>query len=536
MPQPQPPKRKMEDTSGVLVSSKRVNSLAGLGGPVPSPPLEYEKAIDTDQGSETLEVPVTQCDLLETLPEELVAKIFDHLRGDSGSLFNVSLASQRCQRIGVNALYASVGSAGRCFVRTIVENSNSGLAQKVHSVEWCVKAVKQYPQAHLTARERTEFGNHVSQLQLPNAVEVDNWMNRLTLALDESAQLSIVLLLATNIRELTILSDATLSIGSGRDFDWVNMLIDAACGSPRGLENSFQHLNRFHFEMPLSFIQMPYLACILRLPSLRTFILEGATHPFPISPAEWRCAAASSGVEHIRLDRSFLDSNVVAMLLASCKAVKTFTYEYDSITWEPFSPPPANRWAQHSWSMIGDALRRHEDSLETLTLVDNTDAALMTIVARHFPAFQTGLDYGHLGSLHRFQKLRDVQVPLAAFTSKMSWAPDATEYNAQDFPYSLPSGIEYLDISVDQKEYPGFRPLCGESNALKTLKDAVVANNFPELQRIDVFVEKSAVISRIPLLDPIEVLENKGVDVYFFLGDDYVCLQDLEQDEVAATD
>jgi hypothetical protein len=456
---------------------------------------------------------------LNNIPEELVVGIFNLLRGDSSTFYNISLVNRRCRRIALEPLYSTFSSedilrdagtyvsAGRAFVRSIV--SDGDLAQKVQSLTWVynVNTVVQgvFQKYRPDKKERIAFQLYLNQLRLGHEA-ASMWMDKLYDARREVNQLAIALLRSPNLQELAIYDDSTFPKYSEYDLEWMHVLTHAACGfSPK-----FEQLRNISINVRGAHFRVWAISDILLLPSLRKFSLSGAVESGPLDASLWHCPNSASGVEDLALAQCFFDSRVVAKFLSSCKAIKEFAYSYDSAHWEPlsFGNINANTWAQHSWTTIRAALEKHRDTLQVLKLEDNSDPEIVDVMHLFV------VDHGHLGSLRGFPKLHEIQAPSNTLTSSEVATSDGAPMN---FASRLPRGIRTVKLIFD-----GYMDLLSDyTTPLVALKNGRLDRTLPDLRRVSVCLKDdvNAGLLLHELFEPIKVLKKEGIDVKVMWGE-----------------
>jgi hypothetical protein len=478
--------------------------------------------------------PSTTTGSFDTIPEELVVDIFNLLRGDSASFFNISLVNKRCRRIALEPLYSKFSSqkillhagfhvsAGRAFVRSIVNCVD--LAQKVQSLTWAYnvniatedrdKTLHKYLPDE---KEEIALRSYLSRLQLPE-YQRSMWMNKLQYAHREVNQLAITMLRCPNLRELEVNDETTYPTYQAHDLVWLQLLKDAAGGTPKGLSPMFEHLRSIDISTKGSPFRLATLSCVLRLPSLRRFLLSGAVESSPVPAPGWDCPDSASGVEDLVLHQCFFDSRVVSKLLSSCKAIKHFEYSYDSADWEPLSSSiSASTWAQHSWNIIRAGLEKHQNTLEILKLEDNSDPEIVDIM-RLFV-----LDYGHLGSLREFPRLREIEAPITALTSFDVGTSDGGPHSRGYLASNLPRGLRTVKLIFDDPT--GI--LADYTIPMDSLKNGLLDGTLPDLRQVCVYVnedEETALLNR-DLTRPAQALMKEGIDVEVLWGTNCISLE-----------
>ena len=459
---------------------------------------------------------------LDNIPEELVVDIFNLLRGDSATFYNISLVNRRCRRIALEPLYSTFISedilhdtstcisAGRAFVRSIV--SDGDLAQKVQSLTWAYNVstvvrggLRKY---RPDKKEQIAFRSYVNQLRLGHEA-TSMWMEKLYEGHREVNQLAIALLRSPNLQELVVYDDSTFPRYSRYDLEWMHVLTHATCGfSPK-----FEQLRSISINVKGAHFRFWAISDILQLPSLRRFSLSGAVESGPLDASLWYCPDSASGIEDLVLSQCFFDSKVVAKFLSSCKAIKKFEYSYDSAHWEPlsFGNVNANTWAQHSWTTVRAALEKHRDTLEVLRLEDNSDPEIVDVMHLFF------VDHGHLGSLRGFPMLHEIQAPITALTSSGVLTSDGAPHGPVDLASNLPRGVRAMKLIFDD----AMGLLTDYTIPLNALKNGKLDRTLPDLRHVCVYVrdDVDADLLHHELFGPVEALKKEGIDVKVLWGE-----------------
>ncbi|KAJ4372481.1 hypothetical protein N0V83_004255 [Neocucurbitaria cava] len=171
---------------------------------------------------------------------------------------------------------------------------------------------------------------------------------------------------------------------------------------------------------------------IFRLPSLKTLTLNGFLGPDHMSRRTWDIPDSSSSIQHLRLPWCFIGSEVVLQMLSAIKALKEFDFHYTTEYWRPLSPDtdPACEWAELSFTEMGDAIGKHKESLEELTILAKDDGEMEDMV------YPEGWNAGKIGSLRDFSKLKSLSSHLRMFLYLNEAKDDINKY--------LPAGLERL--------------------------------------------------------------------------------------------
>ncbi|KAI4917557.1 uncharacterized protein J4E92_008951 [Alternaria infectoria] len=201
---------------------------------------------------------------------------------------------------------------------------------------------------------------------------------------------------------------------------WLQIL-NSAVARPVG-----GHLNRFAKLKELNIgsrnLSVEELSCVFRLPSLETLTLEDICQTTPVE--NWSVPESSSSIRKLRLVYAMMDISVIAQMLLTLKALHSFRYQRSIGRWEPFAAEdnPLSIWPEHSWKLLGDALRGHRHSLEAVYATDNSDKDILDVV------YPNGRDVDILGSLRDFPRLKCCHVPVEAFLDPRIGGNDLSLY------------------------------------------------------------------------------------------------------------
>jgi hypothetical protein len=255
--------------------------------------------------------------------------------------------------------------------------------------------------------------------------------------------LNLALNAATDVKELRIkdVSRRPNSFHKQCRFEWIELLVRAAKGTPVSPTKTFAKLKKVNIALGLHTsgqLRLETLSSILQLPSIDDLTFSGFIEAERI--ANWGCPERASNVKKLALENSFLCSDVVAQLLSSCRSLTDFTYFYSSTdNFEPFADvySPKSHWVEHSWTVIGEELQRHKDTLQSLSLFYETDPVIVNFAAEN----GYDVDTGNLGSLQDFKNLKSLSAPIDALVPQDAEPKSLVEH--------LPLGIESLDVRFD---------------------------------------------------------------------------------------
>jgi hypothetical protein len=201
---------------------------------------------------------------------------------------------------------------------------------------------------------------------------------------------------ATNLQTLRLVPDYDAIVAKPSELLWLQLFDQADSGAST---QSFAYLNTL--TIVTSAVYASDLESVFRLPCLESLTLETVYQKSVF--AGWTLAERSSSIKALDLSHCFIDSVALAQLISYPKALEDLTYSYDF-----FCAPDSIRAMDRptlSWPVIGDAVRKHKQSLRRLVLTQNTDAA---------DGDQTSGPSGlaTLGSLRDCHQLRDLETSL----------------------------------------------------------------------------------------------------------------------------
>ena len=116
-------------------------------------------------------------------------------------------------------------------------------------------------------------------------------------------------------------------------------------------------------------------------------------------------SGSSSNIKELVISGAFLCSEAVAAILDAPKALCKFEFRYSHKCFVPLNSEddPKAVWARHSYSLIGEALKKHKTSLVYLYLWDKIDLELLQAYINNSggdPQKITDLTYEGLKTFH----------------------------------------------------------------------------------------------------------------------------------------
>jgi hypothetical protein len=466
-----PSKRARAISSSIKVSHKVPSPIAAIGNPkIPVVPQNPQACLG--EGG---------------IAEELLLNVIQHLRHDRDALAKLCRVDIRCKRIAEELLYNTLGSGygsapSRWYVSVAL---NTVLAKNVRDIS-------------LMFREPTALSEDQSSLRPTR--------NQLVRVLQNISDVRYV-----RIHEVQNLDART--DGLSNKLGWLQLFKDAAIGHAGGLSNRFAHLKELHIRAAT--LSLAQLSAVFCLPSLVSLRLERI---YQTTRAEtWNVPQGSCTVQKLFLASVFMDIEAVEQVLSSMKAVKNVSYHPTTIDWEPYNQnSPKSQLPSQSWTQLGDALRKHKESLEEVETYEHADRELLE------SAYPEGREVGTLGSFKDFPKLRSVSAPIQAFLDIKTGEEDISLY--------LPPQLESFEtcLRVEDENIMTCYP-----SALASLEKVLCPG--PK-SLLTVSFDGDLPFKQLFLWQPIKKLVDAGIQVHTLdgRGGDEVTLddlRDLEADE-----
>jgi len=335
-------------------------------------------------------VPKNRQACLGGLPEELVLKIMENVEdiGGDKALSMLCLTDKRCKRIAEVVLY-----------KTICANGNH----------------QQYAKATALA-SKPLLTRHVREISVFfGAKTIKHDMVRATVVKILANAHDIQEICLAEVRDRTTNRDEL-----AHTLGWLQVFNSAVARPVRGDVNQFSKLkDLFIIFRDLS---AEDISCVFRLPSLQGLTLECISQTAPFE--NWSIPESSSSIRKLSLDNAMMDISAVAQMLSTLKVLHHFQYHRSTERWEPFGKEgnPLSVWPEHSWKLLGDALRRHRHSLEVVHATDDSDKDILDLV------YPDGREIDILGSFRDFPKLKCCHVPVEAFLDPRSGESDLSLY------------------------------------------------------------------------------------------------------------
>jgi hypothetical protein len=387
--------KRKASTSNDPISNKRTRSVSI------SVKVSHKSVLEGLLGSP--EVPVvtknSQASLVG-MPEELLLHVAGYLDVSPGTLAKLCLTNHRCKRVAEEVLYKNIGSRSHDWAKAQSVASNTTLASHVRHLcsvfDWNDTMLVPWDLSHRVLATRDTYDKIIA-----NAHKIQ------TFALEEIAP--------QHLRNWTNRYDFLAG-----EMSWLDLFNLAVGQSIDGQTNRFAHLNKLTIVTDV--LSLEKISCVFRLPSLNSLFLQDVHQTTPFR--DWLIPTSSSPIREIALRNAMMDISAVAQMISSVKSLSNFMYEHNTMAWEPFGNDdnPMSVWPEHSWKLLGDALKQHRDTLVELYAFSYSDKAILDIV------YPDGRDLGTLGSFQDFSKLQYCGTPIEAVLDAATAEDDLSVY------------------------------------------------------------------------------------------------------------
>jgi hypothetical protein len=395
------------------------------------------------------------------------------------------LTNKRCKRIAEvvmhKKIYSSAGSYLHAQAETIA--SNPLLAEHVREIA-------------------VLFGHTPDPKDWPGEQTVDEGTMRKTFTK--------ILANAHGVQTLYITEDSDEPIKRdelAHTLGWLELLESAVASPIRSNANRFDKLKTLTLWSDSQNLSMGDLSCVFRLPSLESLKLGEFYHTTAFE--EWSVPDSSSSIRNLYLENVMVDISAVTQMLLTLKALHIFRYHRSTIRWEPFAAKdnPLSIWPEHSWKLLGDALRRHGDSLETVHAMDDSDQDILDLV------YPDGQEVNTLGSFRDCPRLECFHVPMEAFL--VSGENDLSCY--------LPSQLKQFGTKITQ----------ASSKLLVTSASALVSLRYlTDIRHVIVELEEGVPLRSLDLTCGLAVLKAAEIEVEVNVRSKLITLDDLKSMEL----
>ena len=478
---PWPQKRKASTSDG-STSNKRTRSVSI------SIKVAHESLLGGVLGSP--EVPVVAKNsqaCLGGMPEELLLHVAGYLDVSSVTLAKLCLTNHRCKRVAEEVLYKNIGSRSHDWAKAQSVASNTTLASHVRHLcsvfDWDDKLPVTWDLNDKVLATRDTYDKIIA-----NAHKIQ------TFALEEIAP--------HNSRNWANRYDFLAG-----EMSWLDLFNLAVGQSIDGQTNRFAHLNKLTIVTDV--LSLEKISCVFRLPSLNSLFLQDVHQTTPFR--DWPIPTSSSPIREIALRNAMMDISAVAQMISSVKSLSNFMYEHNTMAWEPFGNDdnPMSVWPEHSWKLLGDALRKHRDTLVELYAFSYSDKALLDIL------YPDGRDLGTLGSFQDFSKLQYCGIPIEAVLDAATAEDDLSVY----FPAHLKRWYTHITPGT-----PKLLERCVP--ALASLKDIVC---FGQDKTVRVVLLDGLPFQALVLSRAFAELEEAGIKLEIRYDYDMITLDELRR-------
>ncbi|KAE8822875.1 hypothetical protein PTNB85_08941 [Pyrenophora teres f. teres] len=406
------------------------------------------------------------------VPEELLLNILQKLRYSPRTLAKLCRTDRRCKRVAEEVLYNKVTAFDHEKARAIAATPRLAL--------------------------------HVRSC---NAEIIDDFYHP-EYRKDRFTQ---VIAKAVNIHSLHV-SDSSDWPGEHIEHDkhqsigWLS-LFHSAVQSGSGPVNRFAHLS--NLKIASAHLSVEHIASVLSLPSLKVLELQHIHQTTPF--VNWSIPDSSCSIQTLRLMNTMMDVTAVAHIISAMKALRNFTYLRDTLVWEPFGGEHSalSTWACHSWQLLGDALRKHHDSLETVMAWDSSDKDIIDIV------YPDGHNYGTFGSFQAFSKLKHCGGPIEAFLDVAAGEADLSVY--------FPPTVSTFRITMSTDNSALWTP---SLSALASLRDVVRDGT---RRKVDLIWEGALPTPTLSLANPLEILKQTGIELRLTINSRTLTVEKLKE-------
>ncbi|KAJ4299935.1 hypothetical protein N0V90_005182 [Kalmusia sp. IMI 367209] len=234
---------------------------------------------------------------------------------------------------------------------------------------------------------------------------------------------------------------------------WLKLIQYASNGNHFGRTHQFNQLASFHID--LQFLKLRHLAPIFKLQSMRKVTLIGLVEWAETKEGEpgflrRLLAAGTSSVEELRLQKSFVHSDVLDVLISSACKLRVFEYQSADDRFPLNGEGGAHYWypidqrVEYDWDSATNSYKTIIRSLETHCL------SLETLRLRQKPSAQGYIQHtGVLETVGRFENLAHLEAPINTLT---------VENSAENLVEKLPRSLQTLSTSIVWGVHPSYKP------------------------------------------------------------------------------
>ncbi|KAF1350871.1 hypothetical protein BDV97DRAFT_350573 [Delphinella strobiligena] len=337
----------------------------------------------------------------------------------------------------------------RKYLRTLIERPD--LANQVKWVQlqaWesteTLKGEDMWPQeaSHEatplppSAQMAHSFYEAASKL-LPEGASRTEWLIALCRG-DEDAEVALLLALLPNVERLQVILPKVFAPDEYHFFFFHRILQQAISRQEPSNMHTFSRLKRLEarcYSLGDSDIGLPIypFSTFFHLPQLEIFKgFHVAVEGDPNDWGEWSCPPGHSRVRSLQLKDSLMSSVSIATLVASCSSLQSLEVFFST----------EETALEFRWPELGEALKRHQSSLESISIDIFSDSNLLLPPGEHAEPL--------LPSLKNFNTLRHLEIQQSGLTGARY--PDREDESqgshnkAFNFVDILPSSLESLAI------------------------------------------------------------------------------------------
>ncbi|KAF2636369.1 hypothetical protein P280DRAFT_553147 [Massarina eburnea CBS 473.64] len=392
-----------------------------------------------------------QRSFLDSLPEELILKIFDNIDEISGSIqpsdnnfqskayHPLTLVSRKFNRIATPFLYSKI-TYPYTSLQTVMDRHE--LLQDVHVLNMTNGPVNRrfmFPTRYLD-HILDRISDRAQRPRIPQPTH----MIRPSRFFSEAIILVVILNRTPYIREINIVDEGRWNIRPYKSIfrPVLDSIILATTGNGIGKVHTFDHLHTLKVNM--GGMRISLASSLFKLKSLNHLTMVNLPGEFTDQKPErddvWTCALGSSSVQHLRLrfdynwgfyqthlpwdsDKMNISASGIVSAITSCKDLRSFS--------------TSSIGTGDGWLDVVEALLVHKHSLTALELLGTFSSALIT----KFPDFTT---------------MRHIRIPLDFLCGGNDDADEEgyTKCKTPDLREVLPASLETLGL--ESKGYTDF--------------------------------------------------------------------------------
>ncbi|KAF2439959.1 hypothetical protein P171DRAFT_115223 [Karstenula rhodostoma CBS 690.94] len=394
---------------------------------------------------------------LNDLPDELIVEILDYLPGIDLQRFqlltlaSLSLTNRRFHRIVVDRLYSTYDSffcTPYPFLRTVMCDADIASHVKFVSFKYGPTVHSERPPYVPSISDKQLIKDSLRSLEIPR-FDWKQWASDCNdRQVDQELLYATMLLYTPNIARLEIDDGAPVET-PGKLPRWLSHFRKIANGVDLGGVHRFQYLKSIRVDV--QYLKLRHLAPLFRLRSMRKVTLVGLfewTSTGETAKEELRrlFPNRSSLIDELQLEMSFVDDDLLNVVISGIKKLKVFRYwsstdhfevsgrhsdDYWGISGQQGYEPYGEIAASNSWFSMVKSLKSHTSLLETLSWRDGIHSEDRNYM-------------GALGFLSGFVKLSHLEVPLAVLAQQ----PQVTTTTVESIVANLPRSVQFLTMNM----------------------------------------------------------------------------------------